>query len=468
MSTNEYDPFNAETYAALCSYLELDGADSKRLQAMRVDMSAGIDDVVDDVSARILAEPSVAALVADDPSGARTRGRLHQYLDHFFDGEYDENHRSSRVRLGRVHQKMGVQPAWFLASYSHLLSQLVRRQLTAAGVAPGTIDGTLSLLKVAMLDFSIVVETQEAISVARQQRMMNEFSTMVEEAVVAIVGQLMSMDETAESQTQATQQQASAVAEVTSSLSELRMTSVQARQQSEEMLEVAEKAQDAARRGTQTVESSVVGMEALRDRVEVIQQRICALSDQTRQIGDIIATVNEIAEQSKLLALNASIEAARAGEFGRSFSVVANEMRDLAEQSKQATRQVRELLGGIREATAEAVLATEEGIREVEVGQERAREAGVIVHELGDVVAQSADSSRLIANAARQQGAGVSQVADAMVEIDGALRGGVGQTEQLQQAIVELQSTVDGLLGQVSTFMLFGGADDDEEAWAAR
>ncbi|MBL8617210.1 MAG: hypothetical protein JNM72_16490 [Deltaproteobacteria bacterium] len=157
----------------------------------------------------------------------------------------------------------------------------------------------------------------------------------------------------------------------------------------------------------------------------------------TAQIGDIIATVNEIAEQSKLLALNASIEAARAGESGRSFSVVANEMRDLAEQSKQATRQVRQLLPDIREATGAAVVATEDGIAKVEEGSKLASASGTIMTNLATVVSRPVEASRLIANASRQQGMGVSQVADAMVYIDSAVRNAAvamdGSKEVVQQ-----------------------------------
>ena len=94
-----------------------------------------------------------------------------------------------------------------------------------------------------------------------------------------------------------------------------------------------------------------------------IAETILALSEQTQQIGDIIATVNDIADQSNLLALNAAIEAARAGEAGKGFAVVAGEVRSLAEQSRQATAQVKEILGDIQKATNTAVMVTEEGTK---------------------------------------------------------------------------------------------------------
>ncbi len=247
----------------------------------------------------------------------------------------------------------------------------------------------------------------------------------------------------------ATSSQAAAIAEVTSSLSELRQTSSQALEQAQGLLEVAEQSQEASVQGAEVVSRSLDGMHRIRDRVEAIQARILALSDHTAQIADIITTVNEVAEQSKLLALNASIEAARAGEFGKSFSVVANEMRDLAEQSKGATRQVRQLLSDIREATGAAVVATEDGIAKVEEGQQLATRAGMIMERLGSVISQSVDASRLIANAARQQGAGVGQVADAMVSIDGATRNAARGMNQIQAAMAEVRQTASQVAEQV-------------------
>lgn len=261
-----------------------------------------------------------------------------------------------------------------------------------------------------------------------------------------------------EQQTEASTEQATAVAEVTSTLSELRQTSKQALEQSSALLLVAERSVEASARGAEVVHGSMQGMRAVRDRVEVIQERILALSDHTAQIGDIIATVNEIAEQSKLLALNASIEAARAGDSGRSFSVVANEMRALAEQSKQATRQVRRLLSDIREATGAAVVATEDGIAKVDQGQKLAEQSGEIMEMLSGVIAQSVGASRLIANASRQQGTGVNQVAEAMTNIDHAVRATADGMHRMKAVSADLSRASGHMSERLAQLNGVGGA----------
>src|SRR5205823_8373543 len=128
--------------------------------------------------------------------------------------------------------------------------------------------------------------------------------------------------------------------------------------------------------GTRAADTIARAMEEIRDRVQAIASDILALSGRTQQIGEITATVNDLADQSNILALNASIEAAKAGEQGKGFAVVASEVRNLAEQSKQATGQVRAILGDIQQATTGAVLATEQATKVVEDGRTLALGAG--------------------------------------------------------------------------------------------
>src|SRR2546429_5481422 len=117
-------------------------------------------------------------------------------------------------------------------------------------------------------------------------------------------------------------------------------------------------------------------MQGIRGQMSSIAESILSLSAQSQAIGAIIASVDDLAAQSKLLAVNAAIEAAKAGEQGKGFAVVAQEVKSLAEQSKQATVQVRKLLNDIQKATSAAVMATEQGNKAVEAGVKQSTEAG--------------------------------------------------------------------------------------------
>jgi methyl-accepting chemotaxis protein len=134
--------------------------------------------------------------------------------------------------------------------------------------------------------------------------------------------------------------------------------------------------------GRRAVDEVVEGMRRIHQQMDQVGENITHLAEQVQTIGEIIATVNDLAEQSNLLAVNASIEAAKAGEQGKGFSVVAQEVKSLAEQSKQATVQVRGILGEIQRATSSTVLAAEQGSRAVSEGVKQSGQAGEAIRLL--------------------------------------------------------------------------------------
>ena len=156
---------------------------------------------------------------------------------------------------------------------------------------------------------------------------------------------------------------AAAVTQTTTTVEEVKQTAQLSAQKAKLVSDNAQKAAQVSQTGKKSAEESIEGMKRIREQMESIAESIVRLSEQGQSIGEIVLTVNDLAEQSNLLAVNASIEAAKAGEYGRGFAVVAQEVRSLAEQSKQASAQIRTILADIQKATSAAVLVTDRAAR---------------------------------------------------------------------------------------------------------
>lgn len=231
---------------------------------------------------------------------------------------------------------------------------------------------------------------------------------------------------------------ATAVGETTTTVEEVKQTAQVSSQKAKHVSESAQKAAQISQGGRKAVEDAIEGMHRIREQMESIAASILKLSDQSQSIGEIVATVNDLAEQSNLLAVNAAIEAAKAGEQGRGFAVVAQEVKSLAEQSKQATAQVRGILGDIQKATSAAVMATEQGSKAVAAGMKQSTEAGDSIRMLADSIAEASQAATQIAASSQQQLVGMDQVALAMENIKQATTQNVASTKQAEVAAKSL------------------------------
>jgi methyl-accepting chemotaxis protein len=243
----------------------------------------------------------------------------------------------------------------------------------------------------------------------------------------------------------ATTQQASSateqdvtVTQTTATLEEVRATVKQAAERAQAVADAARQSVDVSRTGQDAVIDSIEGMKLIRQRVESIAQTILTLAERTKQIGEIIATVNEIADQSKLLALNASIEAARAGEEGKGFAVVAMEVRQLAEQSRDATARVRDILSEIQQATNTAVMVTEDGSKGADSGLLLVERAGEAIRNLATNIEEAAQAALQIAAITHQQINGIDQLVTAMSAIKQATTQTAASTRQAERSAQDL------------------------------
>jgi methyl-accepting chemotaxis protein len=231
-----------------------------------------------------------------------------------------------------------------------------------------------------------------------------------------------------------TAETATAISETTTTVEEVKQTGHLSSQKAKTVLESSQKATEVARIGRNSVETAVEGMKRIQAQMESIAASIVRLSEQSQTIGEIIASVNDLADQSNLLAVNAAIEAAKAGEQGKGFAVVAQEIRTLAEQSKQATAQVRNILSDIQKATSDAVMATEQGSKAVESGVKQSAEAGESIRALAETITEAAQAATQIAASCQQQLVGTDQLALAMENIRKASTQNAVGTKQAETA----------------------------------
>ena len=244
-------------------------------------------------------------------------------------------------------------------------------------------------------------------------------------------------------------EQAASVAETTSTVEEVRQIAQQSVERAQLVSETASNTFKLAENGLDAVKRTEDGMSGLKDQVRHIAETILGLSEQTLQIGEIIATVNDIADQSNLLALNAAMEAARAGEAGRGFAVVAGEVRNLAEQSRQATAQVSSILSEIQKAANTAVMVTEKGTKSAESGVELAQATGDSIRVIREHTQQTVAATKQIVASAGQQLAGMDQITRAMENINQ----GATQTQKGMQQVDQAAQNLNDLAMQLTSIV---------------
>jgi methyl-accepting chemotaxis protein len=241
-------------------------------------------------------------------------------------------------------------------------------------------------------------------------------------------------------------QQDQEITNTSSAVEELTVSMKQVSNNAEASAEAARRALDAAEQGNRAVRDTLEGMQRIRSSVQATAKKIKSLGDRSLEISEIINVINDITEQTNLLALNAAIEAARAGEAGRGFAVVADEVRKLAEHSRSATKDIAALIKAIQAETNEAVVVMEEGTKEVESGATLADQAGRALDAISNVVRQSAELVQEISLASKQQVRGTEGVAHAMQIISSITR----QTSQGTRGTVATVSQLVKLSDQLN------------------
>jgi methyl-accepting chemotaxis protein len=242
------------------------------------------------------------------------------------------------------------------------------------------------------------------------------------------------------------EEQLAAVQETAATVDEITHSGAQIGKRAQEVIAAAQATVRTSDNGLHAVEETVRAMDGIREQAERVAENIVALSEKTQAISEITATVNDISERSHLLALNAAIEAAAAGEAGRSFSVVAAEMKSLADQAKEATGQVRAILGDIQRGINSSVMLTEEAVKRAAAGRERTATSHSTIREITARMQEAVHTFQQIVASTNQQQLGIEQVMSALTNIRQASQQTAAGTRQLDQAAGNMAGLSQGLV----------------------
>jgi twitching motility protein PilJ len=248
--------------------------------------------------------------------------------------------------------------------------------------------------------------------------------------------------------------QANQIIHTTSAIEEMSANILQVSENANQSTTVAQQALENARNGNQAVSNTIEGMNRIREQAQETAKRIKRLGETSQEIGQIIQLIDDIADRTGILALNASIQAAAAGEAGRGFAVVAEEVERLAVRSTDATKKISGLVKAIQTETNEAVSAMERNIQEVVSGSRLANQAGNSLQEIENVSRRLAELIQSISIASKQQARGSEALAKSMTEISQITQQTAAGTEQTVESVNDLATLANELRGSISAFQL--------------
>ena len=254
--------------------------------------------------------------------------------------------------------------------------------------------------------------------------------------------------------TDASDHQAQQITEVSSAITDMASSIEQVSHNASQSSDVAEQSVNLAVQGNEAVKKAIDGMDTIREQIQETSKRIKRLGESSQQIGDIVELIDDIAEQTNILSLNAAIQAAMAGEAGRGFAVVADEVQRLAERSSNATKQIDALVKTIQSDTNEAISSMERSTTEVVSGAKLSQDAGTALEQIEAVSHQLADLINNISDAARQQAQAAVSTSDSMNVIQEITMQTSTGTNESAASIGRLLELANELRTSVSGFKL--------------
>src|SRR5690606_1486597 len=319
-------------------------------------------------------------------------------------------------------------------------------------------DGDLTTEATVTEDFTGAIA--DSINFAIDQ--MRSLVTAINETAVRVAGAAQETQATAMHLADASEHQAQEIAGASAAINEMAVSIDQVSSNAAESAAVAERSVAIAKKGAEVVQNTIHGMDTIREQIQETSKRIKRLGESSQEIGDIVSLINDIADQTNILSLNAAIQASMAGDAGRGFAVVADEVQRLAERSSAATKQIEALVKTIQSDTNEAVSSMETTTSEVVRGARFAQDAGVALEEIENVSKSLSDLIQNISNAARQQSSSAGHISNTMNVIQEITSQTSAGTNATAKSIGKLAELANQLRNSVAGFKLpdqIGGGD---------